>query len=59
VTRPLADCQWFGVDAIAAGVFGVPVGVTVMVLVSLLTARPPQQQGAVIDGMRFPAHQEH
>jgi cation/acetate symporter len=59
VTRPLADCQWFGVDAIAAGVFGVPVGVTVMVLVSLLTARPPEQQGAVIDRMRFPARQEH
>jgi cation/acetate symporter len=26
VTRPLADCQWWGVDAIAAGVFGVPLG---------------------------------
>jgi cation/acetate symporter len=59
VTRPLTDCQWFGVDAIAAGVFGVPVGVTVMVLVSLLTARPPAQQDAVIDRMRFPAHREH
>ena len=26
VVRPLAECQWFGVEPIAAGVFGVPAG---------------------------------
>ena len=26
VTRPLAQTQWWGVDAIAAGVFAVPLG---------------------------------
>ncbi len=54
VTRPLAECQWLGVDAIAAGVFGVPVGIAVMVLVSLLTAAPAPSQDALVDRMRFP-----
>jgi cation/acetate symporter len=58
VTQPLADCQWFGVDAIAAGVFGVPVGVAVMGVVSLVTAGPSEQQGRLIDRMRFPVRNE-
>jgi cation/acetate symporter len=58
VTQPLADCQWFGVDAIAAGVFGVPVGVAVMVLVSLFTTGPSEEQDRLIDRMRFPVRNE-
>ena len=58
VARPLADCQWFGVDAIAAGVFGVPTGVAVMVLVSLVTARPSAEQACLIARMRFPVRGE-
>ncbi len=58
VARPLADCQWFGVDAIAAGVFGVPVGVAVMVLFSLITAGPDEEQNRLIDRMRFPVRNE-
>ncbi len=54
VTRPLADCQWFGVDGIAAGVFAVPLGLAVMVLASLLSAPPDAAQQALIDRMRFP-----
>jgi cation/acetate symporter len=54
VSRPLVDCQWFGVDAIAAGVFAVPVGLAVMVVVSLLGAPPDAAQLALIDRMRFP-----
>ena len=59
VTWPLADCQWFGVDAIASGVFGVPIGVAVMVLVSVVTAGPSEEQRRLIDRMRFPARNEH
>jgi cation/acetate symporter len=54
VTRPLAETQWFGVDAIAAGVFGVPLGLVVMALVSLLTPAPGPAQRALIERMRFP-----
>jgi cation/acetate symporter len=55
VTRPLLDCQWFGIDAIAAGVFGVPVGAAVMVGVSLLSALPSREQHALVDRMRYPS----
>jgi cation/acetate symporter len=59
VVRPLADCQWFGVDAIAAGVFGVPVGVALMVVVSLVSAGPNDEQLRLIDRMRFPVRNEY
>ncbi len=57
-TRPLAESLWFGVDAVAAGVFAVPVGLAVLVLVSLLTAPPDAGQLALIDRMRFPQRGE-
>lgn len=48
VTAPLADCTWFGIAPIAAGVFGVPAGAAVLVLVSWLTPAPgPAVQGFV------------
>jgi cation/acetate symporter len=58
VTRPLADCQWLGIDPIASGVYGVPAGVLAMVLVSLLTRPPTAGQLALVDGMRFPGRGE-
>ena len=58
VSRPLADCQWFGIDPIAAGVFGVPAGLVAMVGVSLVTAAPGTQTQALIDRMRFPQRGE-
>ncbi len=54
VTRPLADCQWFGIDPIAAGVFGVPAGLLAMVVASLATRAPGAETQALIDRMRFP-----
>ena len=54
VSRSLAETQWWGVEAIAAGVFGVPVGFAVMTLVSLVTAKPSQAQLQLIDRMRTP-----
>ena len=59
VTRPLADCRWFGVEPIAAAVFAVPAGLLVMVLVSLCSARPGPAQQLLIDRMRYPAAGEH
>ena len=54
VVRPLADCQWFGVEPIAAGVFGVPAGLVAMAVVSLLSAAPGPEIQQLIDRMRFP-----
>ncbi|HSQ72902.1 MAG TPA: VC_2705 family sodium/solute symporter [Rubrivivax sp.] len=54
ITRPLADCQWWGVEPIAAGVFGVPAGFVVMVVVSLLTAPPDAGVQRFIDRIRLP-----
>jgi len=54
VTRPLAQCQWWGVEPIAAGVFGVPAGLAVMAVVSLLTAPPDAAQQRLIDRLRYP-----
>jgi cation/acetate symporter len=54
ITRPLADGQWWGVEPIAAGVFGVPVGFAVMVVVSLATAPPDEETMKFIDRIRLP-----
>lgn len=58
ITRPLAECQWFGIEPIAAAVFAVPAGAAVMVVVSLLTRAPDPEQQALVDRMRVPAADE-
>ena len=40
VTSPIADNIWWGISPISAGVFGVPVGFAVIIIVSLLTGQP-------------------
>jgi len=45
---------WWGIQPISAGVFGVPLGFAVMVAVSLLTPRPSQEQGDLVDWLRTP-----
>ena len=54
VTLPLAQTQWWGVDAIAAGVFAVPLGLLVLVVVSLATAAPGAEVRALVDRLRVP-----
>jgi cation/acetate symporter len=43
---------WWGIQPVSAGVFGVPVGFAVMVLVSLVTPRPPAQVQALVERVR-------
>jgi len=45
---------WWGIQPISAGVFGVPLGFAVMVLVSLLTPKPSREQGEMVDWLRRP-----
>lgn len=59
VTRPLADCAWWGIEPIAAGVFGAPAGALVLVIASLLSRPPGPAEQAVVDRLRTPAWSSH
>ena len=54
-----ADLRWFGIDPVAAGVFGVPSGCLVLLLVSLLTPAPSPEQRALVDVLRQPEPRPH
>jgi cation/acetate symporter len=58
LSAPAVDSRWMGVDAVAAGVFGVPAGLAVLVLVSLLSRTPDAEQMAMVDRLRVPAPDE-
>ncbi len=45
---------WFGIEAAAAGVFGVPAGVVANVLISLLTTPPSVESRQFIERLRYP-----
>jgi len=54
VTGPIADYTWFGIAPISAGVFGVPLGFAVIVVVSLLTPAPKPGVQALVEHVRYP-----
>ncbi|MDP4300174.1 VC_2705 family sodium/solute symporter [Leptothrix discophora] len=54
VTLPLEQARLLDVDAVAAGVFAVPVGALVLFVGSLLTAPPGAQQLALVERARNP-----
>jgi cation/acetate symporter len=54
VTTPIAELQWFGMNAISAGVFGVPIGFATIVIVSLLTPEPSREVQELVDHVRYP-----
>ncbi|WP_047194756.1 sodium:solute symporter family protein [Caldimonas brevitalea] len=45
---------WFGIQPISAGVFGVPVGFAVTVIVSLLTPPPRREVQDFVEHVRYP-----
>jgi cation/acetate symporter len=45
---------WFGIQPVSAGVFGVPVGFLVCVVVSLLTQAPSEAQRRFLRRLRYP-----
>jgi cation/acetate symporter len=49
-----ADLAWFHIAPISAGVFGVPAGLAVLAVVSLLTPPPPREIGALVEHIRAP-----
>ena len=52
ITSPVR--LWWGIDPISAGLFGVPVGFAVIVLVSLVTRQPDEKVQAMVDYVRYP-----
>jgi cation/acetate symporter len=54
VTAPIASYQWFGINAISAGVFGVPVGLAVIAIVSMLTPAPLREVQELVEHVRYP-----
>jgi cation/acetate symporter len=54
ITKPIADAKWFGIEPISAGVFGVPLGFAVIILVSLFTPAPSKQVQELIEHVRYP-----
>jgi cation/acetate symporter len=54
VTAPIASYMWFGMNAISAGVFGVPVGLLTIFIVSLLTPAPDKTVQELVEHVRYP-----
>ena len=52
VTSPVD--LWYGIQPISAGVFGVPIGFAVIILVSLITPAPSAKIQALIEHVRYP-----
>ena len=52
VTSPVV--LWWGIQPISAGVFGVPLGFAVIVLVSWITPAPPRQARELVEFVRYP-----
>ena len=52
VTSPIE--LWFGILPISAGVFGVPLGFAVIIVVSLLTPAPRQAVQDLVEHVRYP-----
>jgi cation/acetate symporter len=50
----VASYQWFGINAISAGVFGVPVGLLTIFIVSLLTPEPSREVQDLVEHVRYP-----
>jgi cation/acetate symporter len=52
VTSPVD--LWFGILPISAGLFGVPLGFAVIIIVSLLTPPPKQETQELVEHVRYP-----
>ncbi len=54
VTDPIADYTWLGIAPISAGIFGVPLGFAVIIIVSLLTKAPNREIQELVEHVRYP-----
>jgi cation/acetate symporter len=54
VTSSVADNTWWAISPISAGIFGVPLGFAVIIIVSLLTPAPDQKVQELVEHVRYP-----
>ncbi|HVJ74395.1 MAG TPA: sodium:solute symporter family protein [Casimicrobiaceae bacterium] len=54
VTTPINDHIWFGIQPISAGLWGVPLGFLVIIVVSLLTPTPDRETQELVEHVRYP-----
>jgi len=52
ITSPVE--LWWGIQPISAGIFGVPLGFAVIIIVSLLTPAPRQDTQELVEHVRYP-----
>jgi cation/acetate symporter len=52
VTSPIE--LWWGIQPISAGLFGVPIGFAVIIIVSLLTGEPKKETQELVEHVRYP-----
>ena len=45
---------WFGLNPISAGMFGLPIGMITIIIVSLLTPEPDKQTQELVEHVRYP-----
>jgi len=54
VTSSVADNTWWAIAPISAGIFGVPLGFAVIIIVSLLTPAPKPEIQELVEHVRYP-----
>ena len=45
---------WFGITPISSGIFGIPLGIVAIIVVSLLTPEPDKQTQELVEHVRYP-----
>jgi cation/acetate symporter len=54
VTKPMSEAIWWGISPISAGLWGIPLGFAVIIIVSLLTPAPDRETQALVEHVRYP-----
>jgi cation/acetate symporter len=54
VTTPIADNLWWDIAPISAGLFGVPLGFLIIIVVSLVTPAPSREVQELVEHVRYP-----
>lgn len=53
-SMPIGPDMWFGIGAISSGIFGVPLGFAVIILISLVTPAPSREVQDLVSQVRYP-----
>ncbi|MFZ9733755.1 MAG: sodium:solute symporter family protein [Burkholderiaceae bacterium] len=51
---PIGPDEWWGISAISAGIFGVPLGFAIIIIVSLITPAPKREVQDLVSSVRYP-----